>query len=158
MIQHNHLRIMQFTLAGVYFKKNKKKYDVLWRLWPYNVCRLWWLSPYDVCRLWRLSHYDVWCIIMYEYVTLWCLSLIGFVALWRLSLKRFKGMSLMMFVTVPLTLYPLLFKVATPIYDTIESRDCVARYPWHFFLQTIDQSTPHIHNAWLYPILFGVFD
>ena len=42
MIEPNHLRIMQNTLAGVYQKKN---YDV------YDVCRLMKFVFYDVCRL-----------------------------------------------------------------------------------------------------------
>ena len=90
MIEPNHLSIMQFTLAGVFFYKTKNYdvcclmtfiiYDVcrimmfvpLWRLLHYDICRLWHLSHYDVCRLLRLLPYD------------FC-RLITFVASWRLS-------------------------------------------------------------------------
>ena len=68
----------------------------------YAFVALWCLSLMTFVALWSLSDYVVCRIIMY--VALWCLLLIGFVALWRLSLMRFKGMSLMTFVAVPLQL------------------------------------------------------
>ena len=43
MIEPNHLRIMQYTLAGVSFLKTKN-YDV------YDVCRLMTFVVFDVCR------------------------------------------------------------------------------------------------------------
>ena len=67
----------------------------LWRLSPYDVCRLmrfvalWCFSQYDVCHimvfvaLWRLLHYDVcrlWPLLPYDVC-----RLITFVALWRFS-------------------------------------------------------------------------
>ena len=103
----------------------------LWCLSPYNVWRLCRLLIYDVCRLMTLVAYDVYRLmtfVTYDVCHLWHLSLMTFVTLWRLShyyvcrimmfvaywvccitvwrlsLMRFKGMSLMTFVAVPLQL------------------------------------------------------
>ena len=92
MIEPNHLSIMQFTLAGVFFYKTKN----------YDVCCLMTFIIYDVCRimmfvpLWRLLQYDI-CRIM-TFVTLWCLLLIGFVAL--LCLSHYDVCHIMMLVAL----------------------------------------------------------
>ena len=112
MTEPNHLRIMQFKLAGVFFLQKLKIitfYDV------YEVCRLLTFVVSDVCHI--MMFVALWCLLVMAFVTLWCLSrydvccimtflgydiswlwrlspydvcrLMTFVALWHLSVMMF---------------------------------------------------------------------